>query len=218
MAPMSRPVTGRPDDGSNRSGSPRAILVDLLMATMDSISTWSAAAGGRERGLAWRDAVTRRMIEAGRYEPYDDLVIAAAAQLRLQPDAPERLRRAWTVMRRWPDAGALESIDAPYAFVTNTSRELALAAVERSGLRPAFTLSAEEAGWYKPHPEIYRRACERLGTDPGETAFVAGAPYDVRGAVRAGLRGVLVARRAVESPLSGEIVVVSSLAAALDGL
>lgn len=215
---MSRPVTGRPGEGNNRSVSPRAVLVDLLMATMNSISTWSSATGDPERGLAWRDAVTRRMIDAGRYVPYDDLVIAAAAQLRLQPGAADRLRSAWTEMTRWPDASALESIATPFAFVTNTSRELALAAVERSGLRPAFTLSAEEAGWYKPQPEIYRRACERLGTDPEETAFVAGAPYDARGAVRAGLRGVLVARRAVESPLSGEIVVVSSLAAALDVL
>jgi 2-haloacid dehalogenase len=199
-------------------GPARGILLDLLMATMDSMTTWSSAAGDPERGLAWRDAVTQRMIEAGRYVPYHDLVIAAAAELHLPRGAPDRLRDAWTEMSRWPDAGALESIGAPYAFVTNSSRELADEAVARSRLRPAFTLSAEEAGWYKPHPEVYRRACDRMGTDLRETCFVAGAPYDARGAARAGLRSVLVARRAVESPLPDEIAVVSSLEVALAGL
>ena len=36
------------------------VLLDLLMATMDSPSSWSAAAGDRAAGLAWRDAVTDR--------------------------------------------------------------------------------------------------------------------------------------------------------------
>ena len=185
---------------------------------MDSMTTWSSAAGDRERGLAWRDAVSHRMIEAGRYVPYDDLVIAAAAELHLPPGALDRLRSAWTDMHRWPDASALEAIDVPYAFVTNTSRELADAAAERSRLRPAFTLSAEEAGWYKPHPEAYLLACGQMGTDPRDTRFVAGAPYDARGAARAGLRSVLVVRRAVEAQLPGEIAVVSSLEEALAGV
>jgi len=197
---------------------PRPVLLDLLMATMDSMSTWSSAAGDRERGMAWRDAVTRRMIVAGRYVAYDDLVIAAAGELHLPPDAPDRLRDAWTDMERWPDAESLESVDVPYAFVTNSSRKLARVAVDQSRLRPVFTLSAEEAGWYKPHPEIYRLACDRLGIDARETRFVAGAPYDARGAARAGLRSVLVARRPVESPFPDEIPVVSSLEEALAGL
>jgi len=199
----------------SEGGSPRAVLLDLLMATMDSMSTWSSAAGDRERGLAWRDAVTQRMIDAARYVPYDDLVTAAAAELHLPPDAPDRLRGAWKQMRRWPDAGALEDIGAPYAFVTNCSRELSAAAVERSRLLPAFTLSAEDAGWYKPHPEVYRRACDRMGTDPRETWFVAGAAYDAQGAARAGLPSILVKRRVVESPLLAQIAVVSSLGEAL---
>lgn len=185
------------------------------MATMDSVSVWSSAAGDRERGLAWRDAVTARMIQAGRYVPYEHLVAAAASALRLPPDAPARLRAAWTQMRRWPDAAALERLRAPYAFVTNCSTELATEAVGRAGLEPAFTLSAEEAGWYKPRPEIYRHACDRLGAAPAEIRYVAGAPYDALGAAAFGLRAVLVVRSPQTRRLPDEATVVNSLADAV---
>ena len=185
------------------------------MATMDSISTWSVAAGDRGRGLAWRDAVTERMIEAGQYVPYDELVIAAAAGLHLPVDALDRLRSAWTEMRRWPDADALAALRVPYAFVTNCSTELAIEAAECSGLEPAFTLSAEQAGWYKPREEIYRLACERMGAPAGEIRFIAGAPYDALGAAAAGLRTALVARRPLERGLPVGIATVTSLEHAL---
>lgn len=188
----------------------RAVLVDLLMATMDSMSAWSAAAGDRERGLAWRDAVTQRMIAAGRYVPYLDLVAGTAKELSLRPDAPTRLLRAWRRMRPWPDSAAVASWPVPCAFVTNCSAELAVEAADRSGLRPAFTLSAEEAGWYKPRPEIYLLACERIGAAAAEVAFVAGAPYDADGAAAAGLRSVLVLRRP-SAPVPGGIAVVPSM-------
>lgn len=193
-----------------------AVLLDLLMATMDTVSTWSWAAKDPERGLTWRDAVTERMIAAGRYVPYDDLVVAAAAELRLPPDSPNRLRAAWTEMRPWPDVAALTRLRVPFAFVTNCSAALAGEAAQRSGLEPAFTLSAEESGWYKPRPEMYRLACDRIGATAGEVRFVAGAPYDALGALAAGLRATLVARRPPTGrPLPSRIAVVSSLTEAL---
>ncbi|MGH2417752.1 MAG: HAD-IA family hydrolase [Candidatus Limnocylindria bacterium] len=181
------------------------------MATMDSISTWSSAAGDRERGVAWRDAVTERMIRAGRYVPYEDLVADAAVEHHLSPDAPRRLWAAWSRMRRWPDASALEKLRIPYAFVTNCSAERATVAAARSGLEPAFMLSAEEAGWYKPRAEIYRLACERIGLRPDRVRFVAGAAYDALGAAGAGLQAVLVARRPASGDLPDEITMVASL-------
>lgn len=198
-----------------RHAPPYAVLLDLLMATMDSISTWSSAAGDAQRGLAWRDAVTERMIAAGRYVPYEDLVVEAAAAIHLSPDAPDRLWEAWVQIRRWPDASALEALQIPYAFVSNCSTQRATEAAVRSGLSPAFTLSAEEAGWYKPRREIYRAACRRIGAAPGDVRFVAGARYDALGAAAAGLPSVLVARRAHEGRVPAEIAVVDALPDAL---
>ena len=194
---------------------PRAVLLDLLMATMNSLDTWRAAAGDPEVGIAWRDAVTERMIAAGRYVPYEELVARSAGGLGLDGGAPERLERAWQVMRPWPDATVLRTLDVPCAFLTNCSARLAAVAVERSGLRPAFALSAEQAGWYKPRPEAYRAAVERLRITPSDVLFVAGAGYDAAGADAAGLRASLVARRPPDREVLARIRVVAGLDEAL---
>lgn len=163
------------------------------MAVMDSPAVWEAVVPGR--GRAWRDAVTRRMIDSGDYVPFVSLVADAARELGLPEEAPARLVDAWPAMAPRADVAAVARLGVPYAFVTNTSRELAEVAARRSGLRPAFTLSAEDAGCYKPDPRIYQAACDRLGRDPADVHFVAGAPYDAAGAREAGLAATWIRRR-----------------------
>ncbi|HET6380781.1 MAG TPA: HAD-IA family hydrolase [candidate division Zixibacteria bacterium] len=192
-----------------------AVLCDLLLAVMDSVSVWAAAAGDPATGLAWRDAVTARMIAAGAYLPYERLVADEAVRLGLPVEAPARLFDGWHRMEPRPDARALVEAGIPYAFVTNTSRQLAELAAERSGLTPRFTLSGEESGWYKPRAEMYVTACRRMGTEVARTLFVAGAAYDAEGARRAGLPAVLVLRRPLDRPLHGTIRVAWRLEDAL---
>jgi 2-haloacid dehalogenase len=194
---------------------PKAVLLDLLMATMDSLTVWADAARGSDLGMRWRDAVTQAMIDAGSYTPYEQIVSDAADGLGLDRLAVKRLWAAWAHMRRWPDAEIVDELDVPYAFVSNCSSRLAAVAVEAGGLHPAFTLSAEEAGWYKPRPEAYHRACERFGVEPAEARFVAGAPYDAIGADAAGLPTALVRRRDPDRPLPARIRLVDALVDAL---
>jgi 2-haloacid dehalogenase len=187
------------------------ILFDLLMAVMDSLEVWAGAAGDREGGLAWRDAVTARMIAAGSYVPYEDLVVAAAVQLGLAAGTPTQLFQRWRDMAPRPDAAAITRLTVPYGFVTNCSDQLARLAADRSGLRPVFVLSAEQAGLFKPDPRIYSEACRMLGTPPERTAFVAGSVYDSEGAWSAGLRAVLVRRRTDERIPGSGVRLVGSL-------
>jgi 2-haloacid dehalogenase len=199
-------------DTGPAAGPPiQGVLLDLLMAVMNSVQVWIAAAGDADRGLAWRDGTTRRMVEAGRYRPYDGLVNEAAAEIGLGDAAVTVLRDGWRRMTPWPDATAIARLAIQFGMVTNTSKALARQAVERSGLRPAFVLAAEEAGCFKPRPEIYREACRRLGTAPDATLFVAGSPYDALGALRAGLRTALVLRRADHQVPDPRIITLSSL-------
>lgn len=203
---------------SEPRGTVGAVVLDLLMATMDSMRVWAEAVGDRELGLRWRDAVTARMIEAGPYRSYEALVADTAADLGLDTRAPTQLEDAWPRMRAWPDAAILRHAPFRYAFATNCSSRLARVAVERSGLRPAFVLSAEEAEFYKPRQEVYRLACERLGTAPSETFFVAGATYDAAGAAAAGLPTSLVERRPLREPVSSGVRLARSLPEALAGM
>jgi 2-haloacid dehalogenase len=179
----------------NAPMSVHGVLFDLLMGVMNSLDPWMAAAGDAKRGFRWRDAVTARMLAARRYAPYEDLVAEAAAEIGLPPSAPGELFDRWLRMEPWPDTAAVSRLSLPYGFVTNTSRALARIAAGRSGLEPRFTLSAEEAGWFKPEPAIYLAACRRLGLNPARVGFVAGSPYDAAGARGAGMRSWLVVRR-----------------------
>jgi 2-haloacid dehalogenase len=190
----------------------RAVLFDLLMAVMDSLATWSAAAGERRIGLAWRDAVTARMAASRAYSAYEQLVADAAVEVGLPPTAPSELLARWAEMEPWPDAAALRGLSLPYGFVTNCSSELARLAASRSGLTPRFILSAEEAGWYKPDARIYHAACRRLGSTPERTLFVAGSPYDADGARAVGMDAWLVIRRPDQPPPTTGVRAVRSLA------
>jgi 2-haloacid dehalogenase len=200
-AMQSEPATGRTD----------CVLFDLLMGVMNSLELWTATAGDRGRGLQWRDAVSARMRAAGRYVPYEELVSAAAMELGLDATASAALIDRWPQMDPWPDAIAINSLGLPYGFVTNCSTRLADIAAARSGLEPRFALSAEEAGCYKPKPEIYCHAVRKLGFTAERTAFVAGSSYDAAGARDAGMRSWLVARRLDPGPADPGISVAQSL-------
>jgi 2-haloalkanoic acid dehalogenase type II len=195
----------------------QGLLLDLLMAVMNSLDVWSGAAGDRARGLAWRDAATRRMSQSGSYVPYEALVADAAADVGLPAAAVPELFARWPTMEPWPDAAALSRLGVPYGFVTNCSAARAREAADRSGLSPAFTLSAEECGWYKPHAAAYQQACRRLGLPPERALFVAGSPYDANGARAAGLATWLVVRRD-DQPVPDDVGVVRSLEEVVEAL
>jgi 2-haloacid dehalogenase len=202
-----------------RRGPTRAVLVDLLMAVMDSIDVWQAAAGDRRRGLAWRDAVTARMVEHASYQPYERLVEEAGRALGLSSAAASLLFDGWQAMRPWPDSGALAELGLPYVFVTNSSTALAAIAARNSGLWPVSVVTAEDVGWYKPHRRTYEAGCRALGELPEHVLYVAGSAFDAVGARRAGLRVVFVARRPdhrVDDPAIRTVRTMREIAAAID--
>jgi 2-haloacid dehalogenase len=82
------------------------------------------------------------------------------------------------------------------ATLTNSTREVAEAQMENSGLRGYFEqiLSADAVKRLKPAPEPYRMAAESLGVEIGQVRLVAAHSWDVAGALRAGCAAAFVAR------------------------
>ena len=170
---------------------PHAVLFDLLTALLDSWTIWNAAAGSPAQGRAWRSEYLRLTYGCGVYVPYEQLVREAAKATGLPDGAATRLEEYWADLPVW--SGAQEVLNAlesrtKLAIVTNCSTRLGSIASAQLTTRWDVVITAEEAGYYKPHPLPYRLALERLGVAPQQAAFVAGSGYDLIGTAAVGLR------------------------------
>jgi 2-haloacid dehalogenase len=109
--------------------------------------------------------------------------IETMLELPAHPEGPDALSR-------------LRSAGFPLATLTNSSPEMARAQLQHAGILEIFdrVLSVEEVRRYKPAPEPYHMAAERLGVAPSEMRMVAAHDWDVWGATRAGCAAAYVAR------------------------
>lgn len=172
-------------------GAPRAVLFDLLTALLDSWTVWNAAAGSEAQGRAWRAEYLRLTYGCGAYQPYEELVLQAAATVGLPAGAAQALEDSWDSLPVWSGARELLAALQPHcklAVVTNCSRRLGARAADRLGIAWDVVVTSEEAGYYKPDPRPYRLALQRLGVCAQQAAFVAGSGYDLFGTAAVGLR------------------------------
>ena len=169
---------------------PKAVLFDLLTALIDSWALWDAVAGNSDDGHRWRAAYLKNTYGEGAYRPYESLVREAAVAVGLSGDLGDRLTARYGELKPWPEVA--EVLDAlhgrvPLAIVTNCSDALGRIAAARTGAAFDAVVTAERAGFYKPHPAPYRLALAELGAAPQDCLFVAGSPYDLFGAGALGL-------------------------------
>lgn len=168
-----------------------AVVFDLLTALLDSWSVWNRAAGSATDGLHWRRAYLELTYGCGVYRPYEELVHEAAARAGVAASAADALTEHWPTLRPWPEVarilGHLNDRGVPLGVVTNCSIPLGRRAAEQVGVPLSVVVTSEEAGYYKPHPQPYRVALDRLGANPSRTLFVAGSPADVPGAAGVGM-------------------------------
>lgn len=168
-----------------------AVLFDLLTALLDSWSLWNAVAGGEEAGLRWRRAYLARTYATGAYHPYETLVAEAAVAVALDPRLANELAARYGELQPWPgvrdELRKLAASGIKLAVATNCSESLGAIAAKCVGIPFDVVVTAERAGFYKPHPAPYRLALAKLGVVPQSCLFVAGSAYDLVGASRVGL-------------------------------
>jgi 2-haloacid dehalogenase len=118
-----------------------------------------------------------------------DHVLAGLATLAVHPDVPEGLR-------------LLDAARIRIATLTNGSAEMARGLMERAGLDALVdrNLDVTQVQRWKPAPEPYLYACHELGVAPADATLIAVHPWDVHGAVRAGLRGAWLDRAGLPYP------------------
>jgi 2-haloacid dehalogenase len=198
-----------------------AVLFDLFSALLDSGALWSEVAGSAELGTRWREESSRIAYSAGSYRPFVETVVEAARVAGVPPArAADLLRGMSGGLAPWPEApdvlGRLGD-HARIGVVTNCSEEVGPLAAAQLGVTFDVVVTAEAAGAYKPRPEPYLLALERLGVEPARALFVAGSPNDIDGARGVGMEVCWHNRRRL--PLGGHaapLVEVDSLEPLVD--
>jgi 2-haloacid dehalogenase len=166
------------------------VIFDLLGALLDSWKLWNEIAGSDEIGLRWRKRYIQLTYAAGRYRPYEGIIAEAATAEAIPQDRAAQLIQSWSKLEPWPEAPeVLERLQrrVVLAVVTNCSETLAGIAIEKTRIHFTEVVTAERAGFYKPHPEAYRLALKELKIDPARALFVAGSPADLPGATGVGM-------------------------------
>ena len=115
--------------------------------------------------------------------------------------APERIAQfmdVWQDLIPYPDAvEGLERLSREYRLVALSNGEPDfLEHLANNRIRFEFDkiISVEEAGFFKPHPAVYRTAARILDANPSEIMMVAAHSFDIMGARACGFRGAYVNR------------------------
>jgi len=167
-----------------------AVMFDLLTALLNSWSLWNQVAGSEGVGFDWRTRYLQLTYDAGPYRSYEGIIKEAAQEVGVPSGRADELIQRWSELEPWPETrqvvrALLEKV--PVAVATNASIALANVAVATLGVSIPTVVTAEEAGYYKPHPHPYRLALHRLQCAAESVLFVAGSAADVPGASAVGM-------------------------------
>lgn len=118
-----------------------------------------------------------------------DHVLAGLAELPVHPDVA-------------PGVHALTAAGFRLVTLSNGAATVAERLLGAAGLLESFErlLSVEDAPAWKPSSEAYAYAARECGVDPEDLVLVATHPWDIDGAIRAGLKAVWVDRREAHYP------------------
>ena len=162
-----------------------AIVFDLLSGLIDSWSLWNEIAGSELKGRDWRARYLQITYNTFEYKKYEDLVLLSAQQVGLKNTNAFKLIEEWERLKPWPEVNmVLNKLKDKFALgvATNCSIKKGNEAIELIDVKFNSTVTAEEVGFYKPHPEMYNCILKKMNTSPSRTLFVAGSPFDVEGA------------------------------------
>jgi HAD superfamily hydrolase (TIGR01509 family) len=110
----------------------------------------------------------------------EELEVAGARSATLVPGVDKILE--------WVEAARI-----PWAVVSRNCGKSILTAAETIGLKPpSVLLSRDDFSPVKPDPRALREACRLIGVPPSQSLLIGDYIYDMMGARRAGMRGVLV--------------------------
>jgi 2-haloacid dehalogenase len=197
---------------TRESGAIHTIVFDLNETLLDMSALdplFADAFGDKGMRRVWFAQTLLNAMSAtilGSYVDFADLAKAAlemTARKRGVTIDDERTRRILRGMAALPAHGdvisgltRLRDAGLRLVVLANGSEAMAGAQLDHAKLRGFFdsVLSTDAVRRFKPAPEAYAMAAERLETAPNELLLVAAHEWDVAGAMHAGLDAAFVSR------------------------
>ena len=182
-----------------------------LIDTHGVVSRLEAMVGGEAEAfsLAWRDKQLEYSFRRGLMQNYENFAACTSRALDFT-DAQlgtglttEQKKTVLASYRALPAFGdvreGLTDLKAAgfglYAF-SNGAAEAVDALLDGAGIRGLFldVVSTDEIRSFKPNPAVYRHFLKRAGATADRTWLISGNPFDVIGAISAGLLAAWVRR------------------------
>ena len=112
-----------------------------------------------------------------------------ALQLSLDGSRVEALMQEYRKLAMYPEAAlALAKLNVKQAILSNGSPDMLDPLVAHSGLKFDAVLSADEVKVFKPAPEVYQLAVDRMSVPKESIGFVSSNCWDALGAKSFGFR------------------------------
>ena len=165
----------------------------------------------REFSSAWRDKQLEYSFRRGLMQNYENFAVCTRDALdytckRFAMDmTPEEKQALLDIYRELPAFddvhGALTALSArdcrSYAF-SNGSEDAVETLLATAGIRDLFdgVVSCDDLRTFKPNPAVYAYFLTRAQASASEAWLISGNPFDVIGAISAGMHGAWVQRSA----------------------
>jgi 2-haloacid dehalogenase len=209
-----------------------------LIDTHGVVEKLQALVGDRAREFSstWRDMQLEYSFRRGLMQNYENFAICTRDALeftcrryaaQLTPGQKQSLLETYRELPAFDDVhAALHDLAArdcrSFAF-SNGSEEAIETLLSAAGIRDLFSgvVSCDALRTFKPNPAVYAYFMRKAQTTGNETWLISGNPFDVIGAISAGMRGAWVRRseEAIFDPWGIEpTVTVASLRELADGI
>lgn len=196
--------------------APEALAFDMYGTLVDPVRIWNKL----EQYLAvptdavrvaevWRQKQLEYSFRLTAMELYEDFEAVtrkaldyalAAARQSLAPEQKDALMAQYNDLERFADVEPglqrLQEASHPMIVFSNGSPAMLTAIMQAANLNPYFSgfVSVDEVKVFKPSPQVYQLAANRLGRPIGEVRLISSNPFDVVGANAAGMRAAWIDR------------------------
>ena len=186
-------------------------LYGTLVDTNGVVPRLRGIVGDRAEAFSrtWRDKQLEYSFRRGLMRDYADFAVCTSDALDFtcshygMPLGAEQRRAVLEIYSMLPAyAGVRDALDGLRAagfrlyVLSNGSSEAVETVLTGAGIRDLFlgVVSAEDLKTFKPDPAVYRHFLKKTGASLSSTWLVSSNPFDVVGAVSAGMRAVWVQR------------------------